>query len=378
MSVPLGKSWKIKRAFVIPDDLTCKSREAENDIFAQEVKNWLKRKKILIAPSTYAGYQYAVNDIVEYFGPREYLRTTGLTSSDVEAYLNWERERRKVDGEGAKRIKTKDGSGVEATLMRRLAVIRMVLQEAKRDGRITHNPAAKSDSWITLPRPQVSSYTVLTVDEAKCLCGRLRNEESWFEVAVLLALLYGLRRSEVIGLRITDIDFEQQRIMCRNTVTQQTIGGRNIITDKAGTKTRDIKIFTLSPKMYRMVMKLAEKNKNHMNMFAGQYDTAWQGYLFTYPDGRLISLNHLSQKFSAFLTKNGMKKMRFHDLRHNCASILYSQGVSPKTIQQILGHTQLATTTEIYTHLFGMEKDIATDNLSAELLGTDDDDEDVD
>ena len=55
---------EIKRAFVIPDDLTCKSREAENDIFAQEVKKWLKRKKILIAPSTYAGYQYAVNDIV--------------------------------------------------------------------------------------------------------------------------------------------------------------------------------------------------------------------------------------------------------------------------------------------------------------------------
>ena len=56
-----------------------------------------------------------------------------------------------------------------------------------------------------------------------------------------------------------------------------TLEGRNIITDKAGAKTRDIKIFTLSPKMYRMVIKLAEKNKNHMNMFAGQYDTAWQG-----------------------------------------------------------------------------------------------------
>jgi len=361
------KLEELIRGFTPPENSNAK----QNSYFADDVKTWLARKQQSVSPSTRAGYQYAANDIIDYFSTHAHLRTTELKSSDIEDYLAWERNRRKPESAAAekKRTKTPDGSGIENTIMRRLAVIRMVLQDAKRNRHITHNPAAKRDSWITLPKPQAPSYSVLTADEARHLRETLRTEDDWFEGAALLALLYGLRRSEIIGLRVIDIDIDQKRMICRNTVTQQTINGKNILSAKPHTKNRSIKTFTLSYEIFDLLMSLIDANARYAIEFGDQYDTTWDGYIFRYPDGKLITPNHLTQHFSLFLQNNGLKKMRFHDLRHSCASILYSQGVAPKTIQQILGHTQLSTTTEIYTHLFGTEKDIAVNGLSVALLG---------
>ena len=67
--------------------------------------------------------------------------------------------------------------------------------------------------------------------------------------------------------------------------------------------------------------------------------------------GRLITPGFLTQHFPLVLERNGMKKIRFHDLRHSCASLLYSNGVALKDIQEWLGHSDISTTSNIYTHL---------------------------
>ena len=67
--------------------------------------------------------------------------------------------------------------------------------------------------------------------------------------------------------------------------------------------------------------------------------------------GRRIRPNFLSQHFPEFLTAHDMKRIRFHDLRHSCASLLYANGVSLKEIQEWLGHSDISTTSNIYTHL---------------------------
>ena len=69
------------------------------------------------------------------------------------------------------------------------------------------------------------------------------------------------------------------------------------------------------------------------------------------PMGRRIRPNFLSQHFPEFLTAHDMKRIRFHDLRHSCASLLYANGVSLKEIQEWLGHSDISTTSNIYTHL---------------------------
>ena len=74
-------------------------------------------------------------------------------------------------------------------------------------------------------------------------------------------------------------------------------------------------------------------------------------YIYVNEIGELVKLNFLTQHFETVLKKNGLKKIRFHDLRHSCASLLYANGVSLKEIQEWLGHSDIGTTSNIYTHL---------------------------
>lgn len=357
------KLEEILRSFTPP-------KESINSLlFIDDVRRWLDREKGKIAPSTLAGYRYAASDVIDYFSTHANLHTGEITTAIIEDYINWERNRRNpsVEFPNKKRVKNLDGSGIENTIMRRIALIRMVLQAAKRDGRILYNPAAKSDSWISLPKPQRSAFAILSIEEANKLLNLVQGEDLWLNLAVHLALLFGLRRSEVLGLRVSDVDHRQHRLTCQSTVTQQTLDDGNHIIAKPCTKNKALKSFVLTDDVYQKLDTLIQLNNHYKQEFGNAYNHQWDGYIFRHPDGNIIAPNLLTRKFSEFLQRNSLKKMRFHDLRHSCATLLYSQGVSPKAIQQVLGHTQLSTTTEIYTHLFGEEKDSAVHILANAL-----------
>lgn len=354
------------RTFQIPD----KRPDAETS-FSDYAKLWLSRKKGKVAESTYAGYQYALTDVCEFF-EKHPRRLKEVDESVLEEYVCWEQDRRRTDyspakGERKKRTKAIDGAGVNNTVLHRITLIKSVLQMAKREGLIQRNPASAREGWFEPPKMQKHPFSVYTLEEVQKMLRALLAEPLWFAVAVMLAIELGLRRSEIIGLRESDIDFESGRLTICHVTTQQTVEGKDTIVSKTHTKAEVLKAFQLSPQLITMLKRLVDQHRENESLYGGEYSTKWVDYIFRDADGRLIRPNRLTERYGKFLQKSGLKKIRLHDLRHTCASLLYAEGVSVKVIQETLGHKQLSTTMETYTHLFGHEKHEAVAALSAKL-----------
>lgn len=218
-----------------------------------------------------------------------------------------------------------------------------------------------------MPAPQRQEFAVLTQSEATKLIQSLDSEPLWFRMCVLLGLLLGLRRSEIIGICLSDINWEANTLTIRRTATQQTLDHKNTIIIKPFTKNRRPKTFTLSNVLRSVLHLLAESHHTNSVIWGTSYNQQWNDYLIRYEDGKLVSPNVLTQHFRLFLAKNNLKVVRFHDLRHSCASILFANGTDILTIQEILGHAQL-TTTIMYTHKISDSKTTALTQLSAQFL----------
>ena len=97
--------------------------------------------------------------------------------------------------------------------------------------------------------------------------------------------------------------------------------------------------------------KLWKLQAENQKLCGSSYCMDYLDYIYVDHMGILIKPNYITQHFQIVLRKNGLKSIRFHDLRHSCASLLYASGVSIKDIQEWLGHSDISTTLNIYTHL---------------------------
>ena len=355
------------RTFTLPEKTTMEP--VTEQMLVDTVRLWFDHVSVSKAPSTVSSYAYIVRDISLYFTELMPVRTSELTCNQVEKYLAWERCRRQPDYTGEYKVssRSKDGAGIENTVDHRYKVLSSILQYAKREGIVSRNVASKRDCQISAPQPQRQEFPVLTKQEATQLLRALNNEEQWFRVAVTLGLLLGLRRSEIIGLRESDIDWCANTLTITRTVTQQTIERKNTIIAKPFTKNRRPKVFSMTGQLTDILHMLIEENKKNKTQFGISYDKSWDGYLFRYADGRLISPNTLTRVFAEFIEEHKLKDIRFHDLRHTCASILYANGTDLITIQEVLGHAQL-TTTIMYTHKISDRKTAALAQMNDQIL----------
>ena len=358
------------QSFKLPGE---RQENLAEQMFADTVREWLERQRGAKAPSTIAGYQYCANDVITYFTEICPVRTVDLTSKMLEDYQVWERARRSENYVGAygRKRKYMDGSGVENTIKHRMTLIGSVLQYAKRDDLVVRNVASPRDCQVELPKPMRHLFPILTEREVSNLIRATQTKPLWFRLVVLLAVLFGLRRSEICGLRVEDIDWESGTITIRRTITQQTVDQKNSITSRPFTKNRRPKVFALVEPVERVLRELLAEHEENEKLFGMDYCREWDGYLLRYPDGKLISPNMVTNYFMTFNKNAGLKEVRLHDLRHSCASILMAMGYDMKTIQEIMGHAQMSTTM-LYTHSLGDTKNTAVATLSNRLVEEDD------
>lgn len=167
-------------------------------------------------------------------------------------------------------------------------------------------------------------------------------------LVIALTAYYGLRRSEVLGLKWSAIDFAEKKIHIRHKVLDERDGPHGYDVMKTKSSQRSL---ALIPVVEKMLLAERERQAEMKRAFGKGYCRDYEDYVCVDALGKLYRPNYVSDHFAVILKQNGLRHIRFHDLRHSCASLLLSLGRPMKEIQDWLGHSDMNTTANIYSHL---------------------------
>ena len=211
---------------------------------------------------------------------------------------------------------------------------------------IDSNPADK----VERPKKDRFIGSFYDADEVNALLQASKGTK--LEMPILFGSFYGLRRSEVIGLKWDAIDFEHDTITIRHTVTSCDIDGKRVLVAADTTKTKSsLRTLPLVPFVRERLLALKEEQKENRRLCGRSYNREYLDYVCVNEIGDLIKPHYVTESFPKLLKASGMRQIRFHDLRHSCASLLLANGVPMKQIQEWLGHSDFSTTANIYAHL---------------------------
>jgi integrase len=167
-----------------------------------------------------------------------------------------------------------------------------------------------------------------------------------------------MRRGELLGLKWSDVDLENATVSIRRTLTRTDNGKRVALGEPKTKKSR--RTVRLTPQAVEALRCHLERQLGQIDALGDLYDD--QGLVFSTEAGTPINPSNLRQRSLApLLKKAGLPHIRFHDLRHTCATLLLLKGVHPKFVQELLGHATIAITLDTYSHVLpGMGYQTAT------------------
>jgi len=231
--------------------------------------------------------------------------------------------------------------GLSSTTVHHLhAMLHRALKQAVRWNLAQRNVADFADP----PRVQHHEITTLSAKQASDLLAAAHGDR--LEALYVMAVTTGMRQGELLGLRWRDVDLDRSSVQIRSTM-QAAKGGLKF----AETKTRGSRRHVLLP------ARTVEALRRHRAVQAQERlrtGAAWEDndLVFANEVGRPIAAgNLLKRSFEPLLRRAGLPRMRFHDLRHSAATLLLEQGIHAKIVQEMLGHTRISTTLDLYSHV---------------------------
>ena len=298
-------------------------------MFVDFLTMWLEIAKSTIKLTTYASYADMTNKtIIPYFKPLK-RKLSELTAADIQKFYLVQLERVSAN-----------------SVIHYHAIIHRAMKYAVKTDLIVSNPVDKVDR----PKKNTFQGSFYTEDEIQDLFEAAKGTK--LELPIVLAAFYGLRRSEVLGLKWDAIDFQQNTITIKHTLTSCKIDGKKVEVATDTTKTKSSRrTLPLIPQFREMLLQRWEMQEEYKRVCGNCYNTKYLEYICVDEMGNIIPPNYVTEAFPKLLARHGMRHIRFHDLRHTCASMLLKNGVPMKQIQEWLGHSDFSTTANIYAHL---------------------------
>lgn len=297
--------------------------------FADYYIFWLGLKKVQVEPSTYENYEKYGKKIIPYFRKKGTLLGT-ITPMVIEGFYVHLSQ-----------------SGICKNTIRHIHIaLRQCVEYAVKNDWLIYNPLNK----VEKPKETVTKKNYYNIEEMKKLFKVIKNEE--LKLPIMLSSIYGLRRSEVLGLKWSAIDFVSKKIFIEHKVIQVKIDGKYVLYKsncmKTKTSNRELPLTIQAEEILKEKKMQIEENKK---ILGREYYSHDMDYVCVDNRGVLISPCRITHGFNDIQKKYGLKHIRFHDLRHSCASIMVAQNVPMKQVQEWLGHSNYSTTANIYSHL---------------------------
>ncbi|MEW2588407.1 tyrosine-type recombinase/integrase [Streptomyces virginiae] len=241
------------------------------------------------------------------------------------------------------------------------SVLKSALEHAVREEEITRNVARNVRTGT--PRPR--RIEPLTADEARHFLAAVRYDRLF--ALYELALRTGLRKGELLGLQWEDLDLQKGTASIRRTLQRTQTGGLTTIPTK--TRASERRIALPSECIHSLKERREGQEGERGSAAGGRRDS---GLVFTTQAGGPIDSANLNRSFRALLDRAGLRRIRFHDLRHSTATLLLEQGVELVVIKELLGHAHIGVTATVYAHVrLRLQRD-AIDLLGRALQGSDD------
>lgn len=325
---------------------TLPKRPLNNIMFADYIRTWLTVAERRVDSVTFQGYQLMANaQVIPYFEEKG-IRLQEVTRENLQAFFNEKAKCGRKDGKG----------GLSPSSLRQYKnIILQTLKEAVKNDLIETNPC----QFVELPKKQRYESNYYNADQLKALFDAIKGDPIY--PLVKITALYGLRRSEVLGLKWDSVDFTAKRLTIKHTVSKVTA---TVCKDKTKNSSSH-RSFPLSQDAEDIFLQAKNEERSNRQLCGSSYNE--NDFIFKWPDGTPFSPDYVSSHFALLLRNNHLPHIRFHELRHSCASLLLNSGFTLKDVQEYMGHADIQMTANIYGHLDTQRKQLLTEKMAASL-----------
>lgn len=324
--------------------------EPSDEPFNKHLDEWFNQHKQSIANTTSTRYKSLMDVHI-----KPELGESPLKELDARMLDNFYQEKLESGN-------TQTEGGLSKSSVHQIhVIIHSALKKAKNHRKIKHNPAEIASP----PSPDSEKQmNYLNLEESLKLI-KVSNQESGYPLLYEFAILTGLRRGEILGLRWEDVDFEKNKASIRQTYVQLSDGTMEYEDPKTSSGQRVVSLPEQSIK--RLKQHRTQQKKREM-----AFQSAWpdNDLIFRTKNGKPIDPSNLIRDFKKVLEKADLDDIAFHDLRHTHATLMLKQGEHPKVVQERLGHKSISITLDTYSHVLPDLQEDAAQRLGDNIYGS--------